>query len=155
MIVVYMTRGFNKHQRPRKRVGFFALSSRPLFSPKKKQIGFKNVMNKRYIIKSELKLKLIMMSFQGPLICYAIVTPEVLLVTQLTLYFSQFFPRFFVGLCRICLCANVLNLNIDICSLLVRIDCVAMKPEWKLYFLEWKTRSSVPNWVSGTLEIAF
>ena len=86
-------------------------------------------MNKRYIIKSELKLKLIMMSFQGPLIRYAIVTPEVLLVTQLTLYFSQFFPRFFVGLCRICLWANVLNLNIDICSLLVRIDCVAMKPE--------------------------
>ena len=129
MIVVYMTRGFNKHQGPRKRVGFFALSSRPLFSSKKKQIGFKNVMNKRYIIKSELKLKLIMMSFQGPLIRYAIVTPEVLLVTQLTLYFSQFFPRFFVGLCRICLCANVLNLNIDISSLLVRIDCVAMKPE--------------------------
>ena len=31
-----------------------------------------------------------------------------LLVTQ-TLYFSQFFPCFFVGLCRICLCANVLK----------------------------------------------
>ena len=48
-----------------------------------------------------------------------------------------------------------LNWNIDICSLLVRIDCVAMKPEWKLYFLEWKTRSSVLNLVPGTLEIAF
>ena len=51
---------------------------------------------------------LIMMCFQGPLICYALVTPDVLLVTQ-TLYFSQFFTHFFVGLGRICLCANVLN----------------------------------------------
>ena len=41
-----------------------------------------------------------MMCFQGPLICYALVTPEALLVTQ-TLYFSQFFPRFIVGLGRI------------------------------------------------------
>ena len=48
------------------------------------------------------------MCFQGPLICYALVTPEVLLVTQM-LNFSQFFPHFFVGLPRICLCANVLN----------------------------------------------
>ena len=48
-----------------------------------------------------------MICFQGPLICY--ITPEALPVTQ-TLYFSlEFFPRFFVGLCRICLCANVLN----------------------------------------------
>ena len=37
-----------------------------------------------------------MMCLQGPLICYALVTPEALLVTQ-TLYFSQFFPCFFVG----------------------------------------------------------
>ena len=43
--------------------------------------------------------------------------------------------------------------NIDICSLLVRIDCVGMKPEWKLYFLEWKTGSSVLNLVPRTLEI--
>ena len=49
-----------------------------------------------------------MTCFQGPLICYALVTPDVLLVTQ-TLYFSQFFTHFFVGLGRICLCANVLN----------------------------------------------
>ena len=49
-----------------------------------------------------------MMCFQGPLICYALVTPEVLLVTQM-LNFTQFVPRFSVGLPRICLCANVLN----------------------------------------------
>ena len=49
-----------------------------------------------------------MMCFQGPLISYALVTPEVLLVTQM-MNFSQFFPRFSVGLPRICLCANVLN----------------------------------------------
>ena len=48
-----------------------------------------------------------MICFQGPLICY--ITPEALPVMQ-TLYFSlEFFPRFFVGLCRIFLCANVLN----------------------------------------------
>ena len=49
-----------------------------------------------------------MMCFPGPLICYAFVTSEALLVTQ-KLYFSQIFPSFFVGFCRICLCANVLN----------------------------------------------
>ena len=96
------------------------------------------------------------MWFQGSLIRCALVTPEGLLVTQ-TVYFSQFFPRFFVGLHRICLCANVLKviLNIDICSLLVRIDYVAMKHEWKLQFLRWKTCSSVLSLVPGTLEIAF
>ena len=91
-----------------KRVTYFAQSSLLLFSLKKKQLVLKNVVNKRYIIKSVLKRKLIMMCFRGPLICYALVTPEALLVTQ-TLYFSQFFPRFFVGLHRICLCANVPN----------------------------------------------
>ena len=66
-----------------------------------------------------------MMSFQGPLICHALVTPEALLVTCnimiiinvlsfLVLLHKRcisvnFFPRFFVGLRRICLCANVLN----------------------------------------------
>lgn len=56
------------------------------------------------MIKSELN---IMICFQGPLICY--VTPEVLPVTQ-KLYFSlELFPRFFIGLHRICLCAIVLN----------------------------------------------
>ena len=49
-----------------------------------------------------------MMCFEGLLICYALVTTEALLVTQ-TLYFSPLFPHFSVGLCRICLCANVLN----------------------------------------------
>ena len=44
------------------------------FFPEKGAISFKNVVNKKYIIKSELKCKLIMMCFQGPLICYALVT---------------------------------------------------------------------------------
>ena len=104
-------RGFNKYRRPTKHISYFGHSSRLLFSPKKKQnCSFKNVINKKYIINSELKRKFIMMCFQGPLICYALVTPDMLLVTQ-TLYFSQFFPRFFVGLHRICLCANVLNFD--------------------------------------------
>ena len=84
-------------------------------------------MNKRYIIKSELKRKLIMMTFQGPLICHALGTPEALLATcniMITNVWSclvlscctnaiiisvNCFLRFFVGLCRICLCANILN----------------------------------------------
>lgn len=53
-------------------VGCFAQSSQLLFSPKKKQfMSFKNVVNKKYIIKSELKCELIMMCFRGPLIHYA------------------------------------------------------------------------------------
>ena len=102
-----MRRGFNKHRRPTKRVGYFAQSSRLPFSPKKNSISFKNVVNKRYTIKSELKRKLLVMCFQGPLICYALVTPEALLVTQ-TLYFSQFFPRFFVGFRFFLFMCNVL-----------------------------------------------
>ena len=47
-------------------------------------------------------------------------------------------------------------LNIDICPLLVRIDCVDVKPAWKLqvYFLEWKTHLFVLNLVPSKLEIA-
>ena len=88
------SRGFNKHRRPTKRVGYFAL----LF-PQKEAI---NGVNKRYIIKPTLKRTLIMMSFQGQLACYALVTSEVLRVTQ-TLLFQSIFPRFFVDLRRICL----------------------------------------------------
>lgn len=49
-----------------------------------------------------------------------------------------------------------LILNIDICPLLVRIDCVDVKPAWKLhvYFLEWKTHLFVLNLVPSKLEIA-
>ena len=55
------------------------------FLPQKEAIGFKNIVNKKYIIKSELKRKFVVRCFQGPLICYALVTPEALLVAQ-TLY---------------------------------------------------------------------
>ena len=70
----------------------------------------------------------------------AVATFFPLLVAQ-TLYFSQFFPYFFVGLRRICLCATYLILNIGICSLLVRIDCVVMKAEWNAIF----------SWLKNTL----
>ena len=52
-------------------VGYF-------FPRKRSNYSFKNVVNKKYIIKSELKRKFIMMCFQGPLtnVCYALVTPE-------------------------------------------------------------------------------
>ena len=44
-----------------------------------------------------------------------------------TLYFSQFFRSFSIGLPRICLCATVRNLVFIICSLPVGIDC-----EWRI-----------------------
>ena len=69
-----------------------------------------------------------MICFQGPLICDALVIPEALLVTQ-TLYFSQFFPRFFVVHPEFVYEQMYLILNSDICSLLVRIDRVALKRE--------------------------
>ena len=83
-----------------------------------------------------------MICFQGPLICYALVIPEALLVTQ-TRYFSQFFPRFFVVYAECVYKQMHLILNSDICSLLVRIDRVALKREWKLYFLEWELRNTI------------
>ena len=57
-----------------------------------------------------------------------------------TLYITQFFTSFFIGLRRICLHAKELNLVVIICSLVVGIDCVADKSEleWKLRFLEEK-----------------
>ena len=101
-------------------VGCFAQSSQLLFSPKKKQfMSFKNVVNKKYIIKSELKRKFIMIYCQGPLICYALVTPEALLVTQTLFCISVNFSHvswFF--LCRftqnLFMCKLYLILNIDI-----------------------------------------
>ena len=63
-----------------------------------------------------------MICCQGPLICY--ITPEALPVTQ-TLYFSlEFFPRFFVGLCRICLCANVLNFEYSHVSVACNLELI-------------------------------
>ena len=67
-----------------------------------------------------------MMCFQGLLVlhvCYA-------LVTQNNAVFQLIFLTF-VHRCThlIFLCANVLNLNIDICSLLAIIYWVTMKPE--------------------------
>ena len=56
-----------------------------------------------------------------------------------TLYFSHFFTSFPIGLCRICLPAEVCHL-VFICSLLVGIDCVT---DWRLQSLEWKTHSFV------------
>ena len=69
-----------------------------------------------------------MMCFQGPLICYALVTPQALLVTQ-KLYFSQVFPHFSLVYAEFVYEQMYLILNSDICSLLVRIDRVALKRE--------------------------
>ena len=66
-----MTTCFYKHRLLTTRVGYFAQSSRLLFFPGKEAISFKDVVNKKYIIKSELKCVLIMMCFRGPLIHYA------------------------------------------------------------------------------------
>ena len=52
--------------------------------------------------------------------------------------FQSIFPMFLCRLCRIWLCANVLNCDTDnYCSLLVRIDCVAMKPECMKAIFSW------------------
>ena len=69
--------------------------------------------------------------------------------------FLLLFPRFFVVNAEFVYKEMYLTLNSDIGSLLVRIDRVALKREWKLYFLEWETQSFVLNLVPGTLEIAF
>ena len=69
--------------------------------------------------------------------------------------FQSIFPRFFVVNAEFVYEEMHLTLNSDIGSLLVRIDRVALKREWKLYFLEWETQSFVLNLVPGTLEIAF
>ena len=113
-----------------------------------------------------------MMTFQGPLICHALGTPEALLATcnimiinvwsclVLSCCTNAIFQSivFYVSLqvyAEFVYVQIYLILNINICSLLVRIDCVAMKPERKLYFLERKTGSTVLNLVPGTLEISF
>ena len=53
--------------------------------------------------------------------------------------FQSIFPRFFVVNAQFVYEEMYLTLNSDIGSLLVRIDRVALKREWKLYFLEWET----------------
>ena len=45
----HCNRGFNKHRRPTKRVGFIAQRSRLLFSPKEEATSWNNVMNKNRI----------------------------------------------------------------------------------------------------------
>ena len=91
-----------------------------------------------------------MMCLQGPLVLHVCNA----LVTQM-LYFSKFSHICSLVYADFFNVQMYLILNIDICSLLVGIDCVAMKPEWKLYFLEWKTHSFVLNLVLRKMEIAF
>ena len=54
--------------------------------------------------------------------------PLVYTLVMWMLYFSQFFPSFFIGLHRICLCAKVRNLDFIICSVANR-----SKVEWISY----------------------
>ena len=76
-----------------------------------------------------------MMCFhKSPLVlCYALV--------MWTLYFSQFFTSFFTGLHRICLRAKVHNLVFIILFIACRNWLWLIN--WKLHFVEWKTRSFV------------
>ena len=115
-----LCRGFNKHWRPMKHVGFLAHRGRLLFT-EKEATSLNNGLNKKYIIKSEWKRSNYDICFpKGPLVLpYALV--------MWTLYFSHFFTSFFIGLRRICLRAKVRNLVFIICSLPVGIDCVTGK----------------------------
>ena len=68
-------------------------------------------------LNQNVSLPVIMMCLQGPLVlhvCYALVT-------------RMLFTHLFFGLCRFFLCANVLNLEYVICSLLVGIAGGIMK----------------------------
>ena len=121
-------------------VGYFFLERRGT--------SLNNVITKKYIIKS-VNENVVMMCFHW-FYSYVLV-----IWTQ---YFSQFFTSFFKGLRRICSRAKVGNLVFIICSLPVGTDCVTDKSkgiEWKLHFLEWKTRSFVVNLFCTTLKTAF
>ena len=137
ILIMILFRGLNKHRQPTKYISFFTQSSQLLFSSEE-ETSFNNVVNKNYIIKSELNMSLIMICFQGPLICYALVTREGLPVTQ-TLYISQFFQHFFVGLCRIYWCANVLNFE----YWLLFIAC-------KNWLIVWKLNENIFSWMKNT-----
>ena len=68
-------------------------------------------------LSQNVSLPVIMLCLQGPLVlhvCYALVT-------------RILFSHLFFGLCRLFLCANVLNLEYVICSLLVGIAGGIMK----------------------------
>ena len=54
--------------------------------------------------------------------------PLVYTLVMWMLYFSQFFPSFFIGLRRICLCTKVRNLDFIACSVADRL-----KVEWISY----------------------
>ena len=56
LFICSVVRGFNKYQRPTKRVGYFAQRSRLLFTRKKMHPWrFNNVVNEKYILTSQWK----------------------------------------------------------------------------------------------------
>ena len=112
-------------------------------------------MNKRYIVKSELKRKLIMMCFQG--------STNVMLKLPLKRFWLHkrcisvnFSHVSLLVYAEFVYVQTYLILNIDICSMLVRIGWVVMKPEWSyILWNEQHALRTVLNLVPGTLEIAF
>ena len=78
-----------------------------------------NVINKKYIIKSEWKRNYDLFSERpsGFTLC----------ISHKNVIFQSFFQKFLIGLCRICLRAKVHNLVFIICSLLLGSDCVTDK----------------------------
>ena len=75
-----------------------------------------------------------------------------------TLIFGHFFTSFFIGLCRICLCAKVRNLVFTNCSLLVGIDCVTDIDKLKATFFldeEQALLSSIAFRIPRMLKITF
>ena len=99
----WVTRGFNKHRRPTKHVGYFAHRSRLLFSRRKKELVWITLSTKNIIIvKSEWKRNYDVFSERptGFTLCFS----------HLNGMFQSIFTGFFTGLRRICWRAKVRNL---------------------------------------------
>ena len=113
MKILPVFRGFNKHRRPTKHVGYFAHRGRLLFTERRSNL----------IFFSERPT--------GFTLCFS----------HVNAIFQSFLQKFLTGLRRTCLRAKVRNLVFIICSLLVGIDCVTGK--LKATFFWMKTRSFV------------
>ena len=96
-------------------ISYFTLRCRLLFSRKKDASSLKNIVNKKYVKKSEWKCSYYVLSKRP---------------TGFTLHFSHvntILPSIFTVLSRICLRTKVQNLVFIICPLLLGIYCVTDK----------------------------
>ena len=90
------------------------------FLQKEEATSLNNVVNKKYIKKSEWKRNYDLFSERptGFTLCFS----------HVNVIFQSFFQKFLIGLRRICLRAKVRNLVSSLfCSLLVGMDCVTDK----------------------------